>query len=214
MSSDNQLNYGLDTDTIDIADSVIIDVATKTLSTIPGIHSLSPRFYDELVEGITHAFGQRSLPGINVKHRKGFIEINIYIKALYGYNLIELSKQLQSEIKQTLKNMLDLDHVKVDVHIEGIVKEKDVYKRQVGYVVGLGVLVYATIGVFQINSISMIVTYIINRFLNRYIVKELGGTTGDTYGFVVEVTEVLLILVYLIILSILSATVVANPTMF
>ena len=68
MSSDNQLNYGLDMDTIDIADSVIIDVATKTLATIPGIHSLSPRFYDELVEGITHAFGQRSLPGINVKH--------------------------------------------------------------------------------------------------------------------------------------------------
>ena len=125
MSSDNQLNYGLDMDTIDIADSVIIDVATKTLATIPGIHSLSPRFYDELVEGITHAFGQRSLPGINVKHRKGFIEINIYIKALYGYNLIELSKQLQLEIKQTLKNMLDLDHVKVDVHIEGIVKEKE-----------------------------------------------------------------------------------------
>lgn len=47
MSSDNQLNYGLDMDTIDIADSVIIDVATKTLATIPGIHSLSPRFYDE-----------------------------------------------------------------------------------------------------------------------------------------------------------------------
>jgi hypothetical protein len=44
---------------------------------------------------------------------------------LYGYNLIELSKQLQLEIKQTLKNMLDLDHVKVDVHIEGIVKEKE-----------------------------------------------------------------------------------------
>ncbi|MFC2643453.1 MAG: Asp23/Gls24 family envelope stress response protein [Veillonella parvula] len=47
------------------------------------------------------------------------------MKALYGYNLIELSKQLQLEIKQTLKNMLDLDHIKVDVHIEGIVKEKE-----------------------------------------------------------------------------------------
>ena len=35
---------------------------THLLGTIPGIHSLSPRFYDELVEGITHAFGQRSLP--------------------------------------------------------------------------------------------------------------------------------------------------------
>ena len=83
----------------------------------------------------------------------------------------------------------------------------------VGYLVGLGVLVYATIGIFQINIVSMIITYIINRLLNRYIVKALGGTTGDTYGFVVEVTEVLLILVYSIILSILSATVVNNPTM-
>ena len=84
----------------------------------------------------------------------------------------------------------------------------------VGYLVGLGVLVYATIGIFQINIVSMIITYIINRLLNRYIVKALGGTTGDTYGFVVEVTEVLLILVYSIIVSILSATVVNNPTMF
>nr|WP_252894061.1 Asp23/Gls24 family envelope stress response protein [Veillonella denticariosi] len=62
---------------------------------------------------------------MNVKHRKGFLEVNIYIKALYGYNLIDLSKQLQIEIQQILKNMLDLDHVKVDVHIEGIVKEKE-----------------------------------------------------------------------------------------
>ena len=56
-------------------------------------------------------------------HRKGFIEINVYIRCLYGYNVIDIAKQLQSEIKQTLKNTLDLDHVKVDVHIEGIIKE-------------------------------------------------------------------------------------------
>lgn len=84
----------------------------------------------------------------------------------------------------------------------------------VGYVVGLGVLAYATLGIFQINIVSMIITYIINRLLNRYIVNQLGGTTGDTYGFVVEVTEVLLLFVYIIILSILSATVASNTTMF
>lgn len=84
----------------------------------------------------------------------------------------------------------------------------------VGYVVGLGVLVYATLGIFQINIVSMIITYIINRLLNRYIVKQLGGTTGDTYGFVVEVTEVLLLLIYIIILSVLSASVASNTTMF
>lgn len=84
----------------------------------------------------------------------------------------------------------------------------------VGYVVGLGVLVYATLGIFQINIVSMIITYIINRLLNRYIVKQLGGTTGDTYGFVIEVTEVILLFVYIVILSILSATVATNATMF
>ena len=84
----------------------------------------------------------------------------------------------------------------------------------VGYVVGLGVLVYATLGIFQINIVSMIITYIINRILNHYIVKQLGGTTGDTYGFVVEVTEVLLLLIYIIILSVLSASVASNTTIF
>ena len=84
----------------------------------------------------------------------------------------------------------------------------------VGYVVGLGVLVYATLGIFQINIVSMIITYIINRILNHYTVKQLGGTTGDTYGFVVEVTEVLLLLIYIIILSVLSASVASNTTMF
>ena len=84
----------------------------------------------------------------------------------------------------------------------------------VGYVVGLGVLVYATLGIFQINIVRMIITYIINRILNHYIVKQLGGTTGDTYGFVVEVTEVLLLLIYIIILSVLSASVASNTTMF
>ena len=76
------------------------------------------------------------------------------------------------------------------------------------------VLVYATLGIFQINIVSMIITYIINRILNHYIVKQLGGTTGDTYGFVVEVTEVLLLLIYIIILSVLSASVASNTTMF
>ena len=84
----------------------------------------------------------------------------------------------------------------------------------VGYLVGLGVLVYATLGIFQINIVSMIITYIINHILNHYIVKQLGGTTGDTYGFVVEVTEVLLLLIYIIILSVLSASVASNTTMF
>ena len=71
------------------------------------------------------------------------------------------------------------------------------------YSIALFGLAYALVG------LSMIVSYIINRIINHYIVKQLGGTTGDTYGFVVEVTEVLLILVYIIMLTLLSSVVKA-----
>lgn len=40
---------------------------------------------------------------------------------------------------------------------------------------------------------------LLNMILNSYIAKHLGGVTGDTYGFVIESSEVLLILVALAI---------------
>lgn len=73
------------------------------------------------------------------------------------------------------------------------------------YSIALFGLAYALVSLMEINIFSMIVSYIINRIINHYIVKQLGGTTGDTYGFVVEVTEVLLLLVYIITLALLSS---------
>ena len=35
--------------------------------------------------------------------------------------------------------------------------------------------------------------------LNRWIVKKIGGTTGDTYGFVTELTEAFLALLFVIL---------------
>ena len=77
------------------------------------------------------------------------------------------------------------------------------------YNIAILCLAYALVGLMEINIFSMIVSYIINRIINHYIVKQLGGTTGDTYGFVVEITEVLLILVYIITLTLLSSVVKA-----
>ena len=117
----DRFQYGIDTKSVEIADSVILDIATKVIQEEPGVHALSPRFYDELVDGIAIRCGQKTLPGINIKHRKGFIELNVYVKVYYGYNVIELSKDLQCHIIEHMKEMLDLEYVKVDVHIEGIV---------------------------------------------------------------------------------------------
>ncbi|MDY5715395.1 MAG: adenosylcobinamide-GDP ribazoletransferase, partial [Veillonella caviae] len=71
--------------------------------------------------------------------------------------------------------------------------------------IALFAISYVLVGMMEINVFSMIISFLINRLLNHYIVKQLGGTTGDTYGFVVEVTEVILLLVYIITLTVLSA---------
>lgn len=71
--------------------------------------------------------------------------------------------------------------------------------------IALFAIFYVLVGMMEINVFSMIISFLINRLLNHYIVKQLGGTTGDTYGFVVEVTEVILLLVYIITLTVLSA---------
>lgn len=101
-------------------DQVILDVAKKAIATHSGVHSLSPSFIDDIVDGITKRFGQKKLPGINIKHRKHFTEINVYLRVYYGQNIVELSKSIQREIIQQMKHILDMDQVRVDVHIESI----------------------------------------------------------------------------------------------
>lgn len=54
---------------------------------------------------------------------------------------------------------------------------------------------------YGISSIWML---FLNRIMNRYMVKHLGGVTGDTYGFVCEVSEVLLLVLLCIILPFIS----------
>ena len=49
--------------------------------------------------------------------------------------------------------------------------------------------------------IMLLLAWGINTILNRYITKHLGGTTGDTYGFVTESSEVILLFLLAILHS-------------
>ena len=42
---------------------------------------------------------------------------------------------------------------------------------------------------------------LIGLYLNRWIVKKIGGTTGDTYGFVTEITEALIALLFVFLVN-------------
>ena len=52
------------------------------------------------------------------------IDLNEIVKKIQDIRE-KAEEEIEDKKNEVLKNMLDLDHVKVDVHIEGIVKEKE-----------------------------------------------------------------------------------------
>ncbi|KGF47964.1 hypothetical protein HMPREF0872_02420 [Veillonella montpellierensis DNF00314] len=115
---------------IHVTDREILDVATKVVTNMDEVHSLSTRLIDDVMDGIGQKFGKKSLPGLNLKHHKEGLEINLYCKVFYGYQLIDVSKHIQRNIRTKLKETLGLEDVKVDVHIEGLVTKQEEFHNE------------------------------------------------------------------------------------
>ena len=105
---------------VDVSDEVILQIAHHALTLIPGYHSLNSNFYSGMVDGIARNFGQKRLPGINVKHRKEGLEINTYINVLYGYPLMTMAEQIRQQIRKDLKESVNLDSVRSQSNHRGV----------------------------------------------------------------------------------------------
>ncbi|WP_251440385.1 Asp23/Gls24 family envelope stress response protein [Veillonella intestinalis] len=106
---------------VEVSDEVILQITNHALTLIPGYHSLNSNFYYGMVDGIARNFGQKRLPGVNVKHRKEGLEVNIYINVLYGYPLMTMAEQIRQQIRKDLKEKAAIDKVRIDVHFEHII---------------------------------------------------------------------------------------------
>ena len=107
----------------DATTASMLEAARQVVLHCPGIHSLSPRLRDEMVDEITARFGKKNLPGINYKKRKDGPEINVYVRAFYGYDLIAVAKDVQEQVRAKMDQSFGLQDVKVDVHMERLVQE-------------------------------------------------------------------------------------------
>ena len=74
--------------------------------------------------------------------------------------------------------------------IETSVTQYGILPFEVSKLMFIGLLLASSL--FYISQ--WVVALVTNKVVNNYIVKHLGGTTGDTYGFVTELTEIVLLL--------------------
>ncbi|MDY3982616.1 MAG: Asp23/Gls24 family envelope stress response protein [Veillonellaceae bacterium] len=113
--------------TAKVSDEALLTITMHTLANFPAIHSMSSRFYESVVEGLVHRFGSKRYPGLNIKHKKECIEINIYINIWYGSQLESLTELIRNQVRQDIHNRTGLRNIRVDIHYEDIFvhKEKD-----------------------------------------------------------------------------------------
>jgi len=73
---------------------------------------------------------------------------------------------------------------------------RDKHAVVIAFILALLPALYFRTGWLILMGVGILVTL----WLNRWVVSKIGGTTGDTYGFVAEITEVVMALFYVLVI--------------
>lgn len=107
---------------IEIAPEVIETIAGLAASEVEGVASMRGNFASDVVE----RFGKVShSKGVKVEITDTRIQIDMYLVIQHGVSIPKVAQQLQTNIRQSLKNMTSLEVDEVNVHVVGIQMESD-----------------------------------------------------------------------------------------
>lgn len=107
---------------VEIAPEVIEVITGIAASEVEGLSSMRGSFATDVVE----RFGKKShSKGVKVELTESGILIDLYVVLNFGVSIPEVAQKLQTNIKQTLKNMTDLEIDEINVHVVGVQMDND-----------------------------------------------------------------------------------------
>ncbi|MDY0405613.1 Asp23/Gls24 family envelope stress response protein [Virgibacillus sp. 179-BFC.A HS] len=113
-------NTGLGT--VEIAPEVIEVIAGIAASEVKGLASMRGSFATDVVE----KFGKKShSKGVKVELTDNGILIDLYVLLKFGVSIPQVAQDIQTNIRQTLMNMTELEIAEINVHVVGIQMEMD-----------------------------------------------------------------------------------------
>ena len=102
---------------ITYADDVIAIIAGLAATEVKGVASMSTG----LVEDLTQAFGKKNMSkGVKVEVGSEEAAIDVYLMLEYGVKLIDVTSEVQSNVKKAIETMTGLRVVEVNVYVQGI----------------------------------------------------------------------------------------------
>ena len=111
--------------TIEDEGSGFIQIADDVVSSIVGLACTEVEGVARLTGGITRdivaKLGKNNLSkGIIVQYEEDKVKVDVSVEVKFGYNIVEVSKEIQDKIKTTVENMTGLEVTDIGVKISGI----------------------------------------------------------------------------------------------
>lgn len=105
---------------IQIANDVISDIAALAVMEVDGVARLTGNITRELITKL----GRKSLSkGIRLNFTENELTVDVSLEVRFGYNIVEVSKNVQERVKSNVSTMTGLNVSNVNVRISGIEME-------------------------------------------------------------------------------------------
>ncbi|KRM18773.1 alkaline shock protein [Ligilactobacillus hayakitensis DSM 18933 = JCM 14209] len=123
MADDNNivLNSEPGLGRVEIAPQVIELIISIAASKVDGVYSMR----GSLTKSISNLFRKTNRStGVKLDNNSEVLKVDVYAYLNYGVSVPKVAEEIQEKVRQQLLFMTGLDLVEVDVHVEGIVPEK------------------------------------------------------------------------------------------
>ena len=118
---DNYISYKEGNGSINISEEVISTMVRTAVTEIDGVASISTSVGSELAERIGIKYASK---GIEVEIVEDKIKVDAVILVKYGCNIINVARNVQDSVTETVQSVTGIEKAEVNVHVSGVAFEK------------------------------------------------------------------------------------------
>ena len=102
---------------VQIADEVVAIIAGLAATEVEGVNSMAGNITNELVGKL----GMKNLSkGVKVEVTEEHVSVDLSLNIRFGYNIPEVSKNVQERVRAAIENMTGLTVLDVNIRIAGV----------------------------------------------------------------------------------------------
>ena len=106
-----------DQGSVRISEDVIASIAAIAASETEGVGNL----YSGIGTNVAEFLGKKSLAkGVKVVFHSDLVEVEVSLLAQYGYNICEVSKNVQSAVRSSIQSMTGMRTSAVNINVGGV----------------------------------------------------------------------------------------------